>query len=177
MTTKTQQQRIAAARKALDAYGHACANSNQSTEETVIDLLTDLRHYLDQEQIDVRRTLRLADLHYEAERDETYNGWSNYETWAAHLWLTNEQGSYAYWRSEAGRQLREADDAEQVAKGIWTVQQAARFRLAEQLKEEHLENAPEQDPSVYSDLLTAALDEVDWSEVAAALLEECEESA
>lgn len=27
-------------------------------------------------------------------RNETYNGWYNYETWCINLWLTNEQALY-----------------------------------------------------------------------------------
>ena len=26
--------------------------------------------------------------------DETYNGWSNWETWCANLWLENDEGTY-----------------------------------------------------------------------------------
>ena len=26
--------------------------------------------------------------------EKTYNGWTNYETWAVGLWIDNEQGSY-----------------------------------------------------------------------------------
>lgn len=27
-------------------------------------------------------------------RDETYNGWTNWDTWAVNLWLTNEQEAH-----------------------------------------------------------------------------------
>lgn len=66
--------------------------------------------------------------------------------------------------------------------GIWSVEDAARFNLADQMKEsfetfhpfrgEHL--AKPNDPDVFCDLLDAALSEVRWSEVAGAFLEELE---
>ena len=48
------------------------------------------------------------------------NGWSNYETWAVNLWLTNDQGRMQ--RCQA--LIAEADalgpDCSQVQDGIWT---------------------------------------------------------
>ena len=92
---------------------------------------------------------------------EKYNGWTNYETWAVSLWIDNDQTSYRYWRQEAARCLRQsADKAEAIR------------RLAEQLEREITENAPTDAPNAYSDLLTAALCEVNWVEIAANWLSE-----
>src|SRR4051794_10856032 len=63
-----------------------------------------------------------------------YNGWANYETWCVHLWLTNEEGSYRYWREEARRHRLEAPSCANVMEGIWSVEQAVRFNLADQLQ-------------------------------------------
>ena len=39
---------------------------------------------------------------------ETYNGWTNYETWACNLWLTNDEGMYHWSRSlESSQDLQE----------------------------------------------------------------------
>lgn len=77
----------------------------------------------------------------------TYNGWKNYETWCVSLWIDNEEGSY--------NQSREmARDSEST------------IELADALKDWIEESAPEMDASVWSDLLNAALSEVDWYEIA-----------
>ena len=90
-----------------------------------------------------------------------YNGWANYETWCVHLWLTNEEGSYRYWREEAGRHRKKSGED-------------ASGTLAEQLKNELEEASPIEEASLFSDLLNAALGEVDWFEVADAFLEDVE---
>ena len=96
-----------------------------------------------------------------SEEKKRYNGWANYETWCVHLWLTNEEGSYRYWREEAGRHWREGGED-------------ANENLAEQLKSELEEASPLEEASLFSDLLNASLGEVDWFEVATAFLEDIE---
>lgn len=127
----------------------------------------------------------------EKEGAKRYNGWANYETWCVHLWMSNEQGSYGYWRGEARKQRSEAPSCANVERGIWGAEDAAKFGLADQMKGElealvWLWNeegtcrncmkraVPTQKASLFSDLLSAALSEVDWHEVAEAFLEELE---
>jgi hypothetical protein len=109
--------------------------------------------------------------------DRTYNGWTNYETWAVALWLDNEQGSYLYWREQAEEHWKNAPECGQVAKGIWSREEAAKFNLADQLRDEIRENSPIQEPCMYSDLLSGALDEVNWKEIAGNWLEDWIEAA
>lgn len=100
------------------------------------------------------------------QNDKSYNGWTNYETWVTALWLDNDEGSQSYWREIAGECKLAAPQASQVEEGIWTIEQAARFTLADRLKDEIGEGSPVQEASLYSDLMGAALQEVNWHEVA-----------
>ncbi len=92
--------------------------------------------------------------------EKTYNGWTNYETWNVALWLGNEQGSERYWASEAEQMFRDAD-----GEGDARTEEATRG-LAQQLQNEIEEAAPELGGSMFSDLLNAALSEVNWYEIA-----------
>ena len=83
---------------------------------------------------------------------KTYEGYTNYETWAVNLWLNNEEGTHRYWREEAGR-VRD------------------RGKLAQRLKDELNEEAPDLGSTLWADLLNAALSDVDWYEVAESFLE------
>jgi hypothetical protein len=104
--------------------------------------------------------------------EKKYNGWTNYETWAVNLWLGNEQESYTYWRNAA----QEAwNDAEDDRPKYFTRSEQARYSLSETLRSEINDGNPLADqPSVYTDLLNAAISECDWAEIANALLDDIE---
>jgi hypothetical protein len=92
------------------------------------------------------------------DRDERkYNGWTNYETWVVRLWLDNEEPSYRYWTGQARH---------------WHGRDGAACRLAEQLKKELSDASPVNEPTVYGDLMNAALEEVNWLEIAESYLDE-----
>jgi len=84
---------------------------------------------------------------------KTYNGWTNYETWNVALWLDNEPAIYNYVREIAGESANEYD-------------------LAVRLQTLVEDMAPELDASMFADLLGAALNNVEWSEIARNILSE-----
>jgi hypothetical protein len=86
--------------------------------------------------------------------EKTYNGWSNYETWNAKLWLDNDQGT----ADEMNRMARHAEAG----------------KLAQEIKAFVLECSPDLGASMFADLLNAALSEVDWYEIAEAYIQDNE---
>ena len=86
--------------------------------------------------------------------NEKYNGWSNYETWNVNSWIREKEGLFGYLKSLA----KEVQDS---------------WELADLILEEIEENSPLIDQaSLYSDILGAGLREVDYKEIAEALLED-----
>lgn len=91
--------------------------------------------------------------------NQKHNGWTNYETWAVALWLDNEESSYRYWRAVAQETVQISRRPEERCEEAVVI-------LADRLKDEIGDAVPTELTGVFSDLLRAALGEVNWLEIA-----------
>lgn len=87
------------------------------------------------------------------ENRESYNGWTNYETWNYKLWIDNDEDLHNYWVDEASN---------------LTV-----VELADTLREQALCEAP-MIRGTYGDILMAALRSINFHEIAEVLKNEVE---
>jgi hypothetical protein len=94
-----------------------------------------------------------------------YNGWTNYETWVANLWIGNDEGAYSYWMEQT--------------KSLWnrcgthpgrTQEEDLEIQLSDMLKSEVTEEMPEVG-GMFGDMLTASVGRIDWSEIAKGIIE------
>lgn len=90
------------------------------------------------------------------ERKE-YNGWTNYETWLANLWMDNDQGSQEYWRERAENACDEATDRDEAIE-----------LLASELESDMDDRIEEcvGAQGVLAEFLRTSADEVDWQDIA-----------
>lgn len=108
--------------------------------------------------------------------EKGYNGWTNYETWNLALWIDNEQGTQEYWRDRAEEAYRDAKDTPSVnakltASEPFTRAERAMLALADALKDDTEENSPTV-VGFYADVLSAAISEVNYHEIASHWVEE-----
>lgn len=100
---------------------------------------------------------------------DTYNGYTNFETWLVALWLDNDQASQEQWQAEARDCLETAlEDLESVSYVPFDeerVRSDATYTLAGMLKEYINDERPDSQ-GMYDDLLSAALSVVNWTEIA-----------
>lgn len=95
--------------------------------------------------------------------NEGYNGWTNYETWLAALWIDNDQGSYQH-RLSLVQEVQDnyPDDEDKQA-----------YQLSLLIKDWIEELNPFNDQAnLFVDLINAALSEVNWREIAVNFLGE-----
>jgi len=107
------------------------------------------------------------------ETKDTYNGWTNYETWNCKLWMDNEQSSQEYWRKVA----RWAK-ANPIENEYMPLDRRIVHALADNMKEQFEEQAEEwmsDQASFFADIFNAGLSRVNWHEIAESLLGEIEE--
>ena len=91
----------------------------------------------------------------------SYQGYTNYPTWAVSLWLGNDEGSYSQWDDRA-QELANKHGKEDAV-----------YKLAEELKDEVMEGDP-LSGSMYSDMLSWATGLVNWNDIAENMLEDIE---
>ena len=84
-----------------------------------------------------------------------YNGWFNYETWNANLWLDND------WQLAERCAMITAD-----LFGSYEDHDKMTDILANQIKQWFEDDQPELPASFYSDVLNASMREVNWHEIA-----------
>ena len=106
------------------------------------------------------------------DKGEGYQGWTNYETWATMLWINNEQHVYDRWHERA-REITQEVKKEKKHE-YWTVDEEIKYTLADELKEETNNNMPSV-KGVYADLLQSAIDNIDYNEIAEAILRDVKE--
>ena len=90
------------------------------------------------------------------EKEEGYQGWNNYETWAVVQWIDNDQVL-----------IEDIHDLGRESKDT--------VAFADAIKEFIESMAPELEASMFSDLLNSAIGEVDWYELALSYLKEIKE--
>lgn len=114
----------------------------------------------------------------------SYNGWTNYETWCVHLWLSNDEALYNLARATVRAANDEPCEHCDGSGFVGTESEprpcvvcdatgkAAMFKAGDALKEQVADPdvgiLPDLGASLASDLLSAALSEVDWTEIAEA---------
>lgn len=103
---------------------------------------------------------------------DTYNGWTNYPTWAVNLWLSNDEGLY---NATLAQVMATRDYTS--ARPPMTRKQTVRYEVAETIKNYVCDElSPDLGASFAADLLGWALDSVNWHEIADAWLETADEA-
>lgn len=109
------------------------------------------------------------------EKEQGYNGYTNYETWNCAFWMDNDEGLHETVK-ELARDAYDNPDPNQ----YMTLERRRVSTLKDSLKalyEEHANAWMSDQASFFADIFNSALAQVNWYELAENLLEEIEEDA
>lgn len=95
-----------------------------------------------------------------------YEGYENYETWCVSLWVSNDHQTYIFWRDAADWQLSVASEELKASLDHPSTRRAAVIALAIEMNEFVRAGSVPCELSLASDLLSMALDRVNWVEIA-----------
>lgn len=106
------------------------------------------------------------------QNDQTYNGWKNYQTWVVNLWFDNDgfNEMFEEWAKECIEDNLDSGDASDIRSD-------AKYDLSKRIEEyadELQEMSNIQTSGMFADLLTNALDNVYWDEIAEHYTDEVE---
>lgn len=93
---------------------------------------------------------------------QEYNGWTNFETWNAALWLSNDYGDVQFWDERADDIAQTADDIDDLTS-----------TLADEI-EIYFDDLAAELPltGFFADVMNASLREVNWHEIARHMVED-----
>lgn len=99
---------------------------------------------------------------------EKYNGWTNYETWCYNLHITNCEISYNDLYSRIENEI-ENSLCESISLDEVDLDEIS-YKLSKDLKNNFSDTFPENLSALHTDLLTSAIDEINWFEIATNLV-------
>lgn len=110
----------------------------------------------------------VADLFNRARLDgrSRYEGWANSQTWLINCWLENSESARIYWRCEVQVHRALVAKSPHVQSGRFTEEDALRYYLARDMREQVTDRAPIDGDGLYCELLAETLNSVDWLQIA-----------